>query len=360
MIKRIGVLTAGGDCPGLNAVIRAAVKTAEGVYGAEVFGIHDGFNGLLPGGMIKPITGDDTRGLLVLGGTILGTANRGPFDVAPDGDPAPRAMPFFQSALEEYRNLDLDCLVAIGGDGSLRIARAFSRMGMSLVGVPKTIDNDLGATDRTFGFDTAVAVAAEALDRLHTVAVAHHRIMVCEVMGREAGWIALESGLASGADAILIPEIPFNWEPLIHMVSDRKAHARNYSLVVVAEGAFPAGGEPIFQAEGRLGGIAQMVGLEFGRCTGFDTRVTVLGHVQRGGTPTAYDRVLASQFGESAVHLVAQGQFGRMVALRGECVVAASLDDAVGCNKLVPIDGQLVRLARSTGVYFGDEMEKCV
>jgi ATP-dependent phosphofructokinase / diphosphate-dependent phosphofructokinase len=179
-------------------------------------------------------------------------------------------------------------------------------------------------------------------------------------MGREAGWIALEAGLASGADAILIPEIPFNWEPLTHMVSERKDHARNYSLVVVAEGAFPAGGQPIFQAEGRLGGVGQIVGLELGRCTGFDTRVTVLGHVQRGGTPTAFDRVLASQFGESAVHLVGQSKFGRMVALRGESVIDVSLDEAVGCCRMVPIDGQLIRLARSTGVYFGDEMGKCV
>ena len=360
MNKRLGILTAGGDCPGLNAVIRAVVKTAEDVYQDEVLGIHDGFNGLLPNGAVRPLTSNDVRGLLVLGGTVLGTTNRGPFAVAPDGNPEPSALPFFRSAADEVRKLDIDCLVVVGGDGSLRIARAFARRGVSVVGVPKTIDNDLAATDRTFGFDTAMSVAAEAQDRLHTVAVAHHRIMVCEVMGREAGWIALHSGLASGADAILIPEIPFRWDPLIHMVFERRGRLRNYSLVVVAEGAFPRDGQPIFQAEGRLGGIGQVVGNELARCTGAETRVTVLGHVQRGGTPTPYDRVLASRFGEAAVHLAARGEYSRMVALRGDEVVDVSLDDAVGRRKLVPPDSQLVRLARSIGVYFGDESGPCV
>ena len=354
-MRRIGILTSGGDCPGLNAVIRAVVKTACGVYRAEVIGIHDGFDGLLPGGKTRRLTPDDTQGLLVLGGTVLATTNRGPFHLGPDGDPVAEALPAFQAAVQTYERLGLDCLIAVGGDGSLRIARAIQRMGANLVGVPKTIDNDLAATDRTFGFDTAVAVASEALDRLHTVAVAHHRIMVCEVMGREAGWIALNAGLASGADAILIPEIPFRYEPLFGMVAERRARGRNYSLVVVAEGAFPVHGQPVFQAEGRLGGIGEVVGAEMARRTGVETRVTVLGHVQRGGTPTAYDRVLASRFGEAAVHLAARGGYGRMTALRGDDIVDVSLDEAVSCYKLVPVDGQLVRLARSTGVYFGDE-----
>ncbi len=354
-MRRIGVLTSGGDCPGLNAVIRAVVKTASGVYGAEVIGIYDGFDGLLPSGTTRPLTPDDVRGLLALGGTILGTTNRGPFDLGPDGNPLPDALPAFQAVVDKFRRLGLDALVVVGGDGSLRIARAVQRMGANVVGVPKTIDNDLAATERTFGFDTAVAVAAEALDRLHTVAQAHHRIMVCEVMGREAGWIALHSGLASGADAILIPEIPFRWEPLFQMVEDRRARGRHYSLVVVAEGAYPAGGQPIYQAKGRLGGIGGIVGDELGRHTGFETRVTVLGHVQRGGTPTAFDRVLASRFGEAATDLAAQGRYGRMVALRCDEVVDVPIDEAVNNYKLVPVDGQLVHLARSTGVVFGDE-----
>lgn len=354
-MKRIGILTAGGDCPGLNAVIRSVVKTAHEVYQAEVLGIFDGFDGLLPGGVVRPLASDDVRGLLVLGGTILGTTNRGPFALGPDGNPLPEAVPAFSAAIGRWRELGLDCLVVVGGDGSLSIARAFARQGVRLVGVPKTIDNDLAATERTFGFDTAVAVAAEALDRLHTVAVAHHRIMVCEVMGREAGWIALHSGLASGADAILIPEIPFRWEPLVHMVAERKRHGRTYSLVVVAEGVCPPGGAPIYQAAGRLGGVGHLVGEQLAQRTGFETRVTVLGHVQRGGTPTAYDRILASRFGEAAVHLAACERYGRMVALHCDDIVDVSLDEAVGRPKLVPVDSQLVRTARSTGVYFGDE-----
>ena len=363
-MRRIGVLTSGGDCPGLNAVIRAVVKTACGVYGSAVVGIHDGYDGILPGGVSKELFPDDVRGLLIVGGTVLGTTNRGPFSLDADGNPTATALPHFQMAIDQAGRLGVEALISIGGDGSLRIARAFQRLGLNVVGVPKTIDNDLGATDRTFGFDTAVAVAAEALDRLHTVAQAHHRIMVCEVMGRDAGWIALNAGLASGADAILIPEIPFYWEPLYRMVDERRARGRNYSLIVVAEGAYPRGGQPVYQAKGRLGGVGELVAGELAEHTGIETRVTVLGHVQRGGTPTAYDRVLASRFGEAAVDLAARGGYGRMVALRADEIVDVSLDEAVSKYKLVPVDGQLVRLARSTGVYFGDEAgpaapEKC-
>jgi 6-phosphofructokinase 1 len=354
-MRRIGVLTSGGDCPGLNAVIHSVVKTACGVYGSTVVGVHDGYDGLLPGGIAKELHPDDVRGLLIMGGTVLGTTNRGPLSLDPDGNPTPEALPHFQMAIDQCGRLGVEALISIGGDGSLRIGRAFQRLGLNVVGVPKTIDNDLAATDRTFGFDTAVAVAAEALDRLHTVAQAHHRIMVCEVMGREAGWIALHSGLASGADAILVPEIPFYWEPLYRMIEERRARGRHYSLIVVAEGAHPAGGEPVYQAKGRLGGIGAQVGEQLSEKTGIETRVTVLGHVQRGGTPTAYDRILASRFGEAAVHLLANGGFGRMVALRGDDIVDVSLDDAVSQFKLIPPSGQVVRLARSTGVYFGDE-----
>jgi 6-phosphofructokinase 1 len=349
------VLTSGGDCPGLNAVIRSVVRTAYEVYRAEVIGIYDGYRGLLPGGTLRPLTGDDVRGLLVQGGTILGTTNRGPLYVDDAGEPLASSLDTFRALLNHSRLLKLECVIVVGGDGSLRIARALSRMGLNVIGVPKTIDNDLAATERTFGFDTAVAVAVEALDRLHTVAVAHHRIMVCEVMGRDAGWIALHAGLASGADAILIPEIPFRWEPLTRMVAERRARGRNYSLIVVAEGAYPVGGQPVFQSAGRLGGIGSVVGEGLYQRTDVETRVTVLGHVQRGGTPTASDRVLASRLGESAVHLAARGGYARMVALRADVVVDVSIDEAVMSKKPVPIGGQLVRMGRSTGVYFGDE-----
>jgi 6-phosphofructokinase 1 len=229
-------------------------------------------------------------------------------------------------------------------------------MGLNIIGVPKTIDNDLAATERTFGFETAVSVAVEALDRLHTVAVAHHRIMIAEVMGRNAGWIALHAGLAAGADAILIPEIPFHWEALTRMVAERRERGRRYGLVVVAEGAHPVGGQQIFQGAGRLGGIAHLVGEEITERTGEETRVTILGHVQRGGTPVASDRLLSVRFGEAAVHLAARGVYGRMVALRADQVVDVSLDEAVARCKTVPIDSQLVRTIRSTGIYLGDEV----
>lgn len=356
-LRRVGVLTSGGDCPGLNAAIRAVVRTAYEVYRAEVIGIYDGFNGLLPNGSTKTLQADDVRGLLVQGGTILGTTNRGPFQVDDKGEPAPEAAGNFRAVVKQGHILRLDGLVVVGGDGSLRIGRAMHRLGLRVVGVPKTIDNDLRMTERPFGFDTAVSVAVDALDRLHTVAVAHHRIMVCEVMGREAGWIALNAGLASGADAILLPEIPFRWGPLARMVAERRARGRNYSLIVVSEGAFPVGGQPLYQATGRLGGIGGVVAEELYHRTDVESRVTVLGHVQRGGTPTASDRVLASRLGEAAVHLAARGDYGRMVALRADEVVDVSLDEAVVCCKLVPSDSQLLRLGRSTGVYFGDEPE---
>jgi len=331
------------------------VKTAHEGYGAEVVGIYDGFLGLLPDGITRTLPLSDVRGILTMGGTILGTTNQGPFDLGADGKPLPEAMPNFEAAAEQYRRLELEALVVVGGDGSLRIARAVAELGVHLVGVPKTIDNDLAATERTFGFDTAVEIACQALDRLRTVAAAHHRIMVCEVMGRGAGWIALHAGLASGADAILIPEIPFNWEPLIKMVGERRARGSQYSLIVTAEGAAPTDCGPVCQVDGRLGGIGQMVSNELAQRTGVMTRVTVLGHVQRGGTPTANDRVLASRFGEEAIHLAARGIYGQMVALRADEIVGVPLDEAVNHTKLVSVGGQLVRLGRSTGVYFGDE-----
>ena len=354
-MRRIGILTSGGDCPGLNAVIHGVVKTACGVYGLDVFGILDGFNGLMPGQPVRPLVSDDVRGLLSMGGTILGTTNRGPFDLDESGKPLPEAESAFKAVVDRAASLGLDALIVVGGEGSLKIARAMHWMGLPVVGVPKSIDNDLAATERTFGLDTAVSVASGALDRLHTVAIAHHRAMVCEVMGRGAGWIAISAGLASGADAILIPEIPFRWAPLLDMINRRRARGRNYSMIVVAEGAHPAGSDVVFQAAGRLGGIGEKVAAELAQRADVETRVTVLGHIQRGGTPTAFDRLLASRYGEAAVHLAARGGLGRMVALRNDQIVDVSIDEAVDLYKGVPVDGELVRLGRSTGVYFGDE-----
>ena len=331
------------------------MKTAHEEYAAEVVGIYDGFLGLLPEGLTRTLPLADVRGILSMGGTILGTTNEGPFDLGPDGKPLPQAEPSFKAAAEQFRRLELEALVVVGGDGSLRIARSLSELGVNLVGVPKTIDNDLAVTERTFGFDTAVEVACQALDRLRTVAAAHHRIMVCEVMGRGAGWIALHAGLASGADVILIPEIPFHWAPLVKMVDERRARGSHFSLIVVAEGATAVDCGPVCQEDGRLGGIGQVVSRGLAERTGVMTRVTVLGHVQRGGTPTATDRVLASRFGEEAVHLLARGTYGQMVALQADEIVGVPLEDAVNHPKLVSVGGQMVRLGRSTGVYFGDE-----
>lgn len=352
---RLGVLTSGGDCPGLNAVIRAVVRTATGVYGDEVMGFHDGFMGLLNDGFRRPLSADDVKGVLALGGTILGTTNKGPFNLDASGEPTADAAPNFQECAENWRSMGHNCLIAIGGDGSLKIARVVQRLGINIIGVPKTIDNDLEATERTFGFDTAVTIATESLDRLHTTAAAHHRVMVCEVMGRDAGWIAIHSGLASGADAILIPEIPFSWGGLARMIARRSDRGRNYSLVVVAEGAQPMGGQQVYGQGGRLGGIGQGVADEVARLTGQETRATVLGHVQRGGTPTPFDRVLASRYGEAAVHLAHKGKYNTMVALRADAIVDVPLESAIVANRRVPVDGELVRLCRNTGVCFGDE-----
>ncbi len=356
-MRQIGIVTSGGDCPGLNAVIRAVVRTAYSVHNYEVIGIYDGFTGLLNDGKTRIITPAETVSLLTLGGTILGTTNKGPFGLDENGNPLPEFLPYFEEVYNNYCNLGLKGIIVVGGDGSMRIAHALHRMGVKIVGVPKTIDNDIYATDRTFGFDTAVHIATQALDRLHTVASAHHRIMVCEVMGRDTGWIALSAGLASGADAILIPEIPFQWKSILQMISARMVRGRRHSLIVVAEGAMPFGGTKVFNEEGRLGGIGEFVGKQLEKLTKIETRVTVLGHVQRGGTPTAYDRILASRFGEAASYLVAEKKFGTMVALRGDKMVEVSLEEATQKTRSVELDNHLIRVARNTGVSLGDETE---
>jgi 6-phosphofructokinase 1 len=360
-LRRVGVLTAGGDCPGLNAVIRAFVKTAEGHYDWEILGILDGFEGLLAPDGVRPLSGDDVRGILTLGGTILGTSNRGnPFAVRSLVDGEERVDDRSADAIARLKEHDIGALVVIGGDGSMRIASQFQQLGVPIVGVPKTIDNDLAATDVTFGFDTAVATATDAIDRLRSTAEAHHRVMIVEVMGRDAGWIALEAGLAGGGDVILIPEIPFRIDRVARAIEERSLHGRTFSIVVVAEGAYPVGGTPIVQRRPgpdgfvRLGGVGVWLAEELGQRIRYEVRATVLGHVQRGGTPTAFDRVLASRLGCAAAWLVGQGDFGKMVAVHGSQIVPVPIEDCVRTSKRVPPAGDQVMTARYLGVSFGD------
>ena len=360
-IRRIGVLTGGGDCSGLNAVIRAVVKTAIGHYGWQVVGIEDGFEGLILPGKTRELTFADVRGILPLGGTILGTTNRAnPFSypvVGEDGvsirqDVAPQVLAHVEA-------LALDGLVVIGGDGSLHIAQNLYEMGVPLVGVPKTIDNDVGGTDVTFGFDTALDVATQAIDRLHTTAESHHRIMLVEVMGRNAGWLALHSGLAGGADVILLPEIPFDVARIDARVEAREMAGSKFSIVVVAEGARPEGGEQVYQETGeaatarRLGGVSHGVAEQLASLTEREIRVTVLGHLQRGGSPTSFDRILATRFGAAAVDLLVRQRMGHMVSLHGEEIRDVPIAEAIAELKTVPLDGDLVRTARCLGISLG-------
>ncbi len=362
-IRKIGVLTGGGDAPGLNGVIRALVKSAVLDHNLKVIGFNDGFSGMV-GLRTRDLGLEEVRGILPRGGTILGTTNRGnPFKfVERLADGSERVFDASGVVERNFRRLGLDALVVIGGDGTLAIAdRLMREHGIPVVGVPKTIDNDLAATDRTFGFATAVEVATDALDRLHTTAESHHRIMLLEVMGREAGWIALHSGIAGGADVILIPEIPFDMEAVIAKVWARQNRGTSFSIIVVAEGAKPRGGEQVFSSVDpvtgwkRLGGISYQLAPTLQEKTGLEVRVTVLGHIQRGGSPCAADRILATQLGAEAARLVVEGQFGHMVALRGEEIVSVPLEQAINRLKLVDPQGQLVANARSLGLVFGDE-----
>ena len=360
-IRRIGVLTGGGDAPGLNAVIRAVVRTAINEYGWQVLGIEDGYEGLLFQRQPRLLTIEDVRGILHRGGTILGTTNRGnPFAYRTEVDGKIEIRDLSRDALARIRELEMDALVVIGGDGSLKIALELFNLGAPVVGIPKTIDNDLSATDITFGFDTALHTATDALDKLHTTAESHHRVMILEVMGRDAGWIAMEAGLAGGADVILIPEIPFKVESVADCIARRERAGRKFSLVVVAEGAAPVGGYRVCQEEGgpdrlpRLGGIGNQLALTLRESIPQEVRVTVLGHLQRGGSPSPFDRILGTRLGAAAVRLVAEGGFGKMVALRTPNIVAVDLAEAVGQPKQVPPDGELVRTARGLGISLGD------
>jgi phosphofructokinase-like protein len=360
--QRIGVLTGGGDCPGLNAVIRAVVLSAIG-HGWDVLGIEDGFDGLLHN-RTRPLGRDDVRGILTHGGTILGTSNRGnPFAWAVERDGHNEVVDASRVVLGRLEALELAGLIVIGGDGTMRIGHALHEMGAPIVGIPKTIDNDICATDVTFGFDTARETATDAIDKLHSTAESHHRIMVVETMGRNAGWIALESGLAGGANSVLIPEIPFHLDKVVPTIDQRAGRGRPFSIVVVAEGAHPVGGEQVYQDTGgpgklpRLGGIGVQVANALAASTGRETRCTVLGHLQRGGSPTPFDRLLATRFGVLAVECVAEERLGQMVALRGTVVVDVPIAEAIAEPKRVDPNGELVRAARELGIAMGDGVE---
>lgn len=358
---RIGILTGGGDCPGLNAVIRAAAKTMF-ASGVEVIGIQDGYSGLIENRWI-PIDKKAISGLLHRGGTILGTNNRAnPFNyqvVTVEGKIEYHDLS--DKLLENMRKLKLESLIAVGGDGTLSIAKELVDKGAKIVGVPKTIDNDLKATDQTFGFDTAVATATEALDKLHTTAESHHRVMVLEVMGRYAGWIALWSGVAGGADVILIPEITWSLDKIVKKIEQRQQDGKMFSIIVVAEGTPGPDGQKvvhrIIKDSGdpvRLGGIGQIIGELVEQATGIETRVTVLGHIQRGGSPSSLDRILATRFGVAAAELAMEGHKGVMVALRGQEIIKVPLEEASQQISNVMPDNQLVQAARSIGISFGD------
>ena len=360
-MKKFAILTGGGDAPGLNAVIRAAVKTAA-QCDCTMLGVRDGFDGFLNDDGIFPLGLQEVRGILPRGGTILGTANRGnPFarKVVRDGQTVIEDV----SALliERIRAMQLDGLIVVGGDGTLRIARELHDLGVPVVGVPKTIDNDISATEFTFGFDTALTIATEALDRLHTTAEAHHRAMVLELMGRDAGFIALHAGIAGGADVILSPEIPFNFEASAAKVRQRAQRGTHFSILAVAEGAKPLGQAQVYASQGdnvyfsRLGGVGHLVGQYLEEQCAIETRVTVLGHLQRGGSPTAFDRWLATRLGAAAMRLALAGQFGFMVALQSDKIVPVALKDALEIPKRVDLQSDTVITARALGISFGDE-----
>lgn len=357
-IRKIGVLTGGGDAPGLNAVIRAVVKSATNA-GVAVLGLEDSFDGLVFTGKARPMSPRDVTGILRLGGTVLGTVNRGnPFAApieTPDG-----TFNYADRVVQMFERLELDALVCIGGDGTLAISYEFHKLGIPLVGVPKTIDNDIAGTNSCFGFDTAVSFATDAIDRLHTTAEAHRRVMVVEVMGRHAGWIALHAGVAGGADVILIPEIPYDTEKIVACIRNRDALGARFTIVVIAEGAKPRDGEVAIVRAASLGVVERLGGAGI-RCandiealSGKETRYVVLGHLQRGGAPTAFDRTLATRFGGKAVELILNGIYGVMVANRPPDILPVPLAEVVGKTKTVPLDSDLIKTARAVGVAFGD------
>ena len=360
-LRRIGILTGGGDCPGLNAVIRSIAKPAMTEYGASVIGILDGFEGFVEGRM-RELTPKDIAGIINVGGTILGTSNKGnPFMFPVETPKGIDILDYSQHAIQNYQDWNLDALIAIGGDGTMHIVDKFTELGLNMVGVPKTIDNDLASTDVTFGYYSAVSVATDAIDRLQTTASSHHRVMVVEVMGRYAGWIALGAGIAGSADIILIPEIPFQWDKVYEHVLLRSKSGNRFSIVCVAEGAKANSGDQVVKEMDkkrtdpvRLGGIGELVGKKIEEETGLETRTVVLGHILRGGSPTPYDRILATKYGWMALKLAAEGKFGYMVSLRGDEVSSVPVKEAILNLRTVPLDSQMIQSARAVGASFGD------
>ncbi|MBM4356882.1 MAG: 6-phosphofructokinase [Deltaproteobacteria bacterium] len=365
-MKRIGIFTGGGDCPGLNPVIRAVVLKARAA-GIEVLGIEDATSGLIDLDYRSPrgnrwLEPDDVAEIVRKGGTILGTSNKSdPFRFVVEQDGVKREEDVSDRVVENSRKLGLDGLISVGGDGSMRIAQKLIDKGLRIIGVPKTIDQDLGATDYTFGFNTAVQSTTEALDRLHDTAESHDRVMILELMGRDAGWISLHAAIAGAAHVCLIPEIPYRIEPVVRAIRERKDHGKPYSIVVVAEGARPAAGEPSYEGPRELGKMRRLFGAGYKVAAALEphldmeVRVTVLGHIQRGGSPTQFDRVLGTRFGAAAVDAALAGKWGHMVALRTPEIVLVPIAEAIADPHHVPLSDSVLRAARDVGVVFGDE-----
>ena len=364
-IKKIAIMTGGGDCPGLNAVIRGAVKTAILKYGLEVVGIKHGYKGLYVGeAEFIPLTLETVDSIISEGGTILYSSNKDNlFDYTyVDEDGVTKRGDRSHVGVENLKKSGIDALIVVGGDGTLTSGRDYARMGVKVIGVPKTIDNDLGSTDTTFGYDTAVSIATEAIDRLHTTAKSHSRILVVEAMGRYAGFLALGCGIAGGADAILIPEIPYDINKVADCIKENIKRGKDYAIVVAAEGAKSVSGEMIVSKtlEGsgldniRLGGIGAAVADELEKLVGLEARATVLGHTQRGGSPTANDRILSTRYGHKAIELLMEGKYGSMVTLKGMEMSYDSLENVIDKNKAVDPNGDMVTTAKAVGISFGD------
>ena len=359
-IQRIAVLTGGGDCPGLNAVIRAVTKTAISRYGIEVWGIEDGYWGLIEGRM-HPLSYDQVSNILTVGGTILGSCNRSnPFAYQTPGGTSARKKDVSDQCVANLQQHQIDALICIGGDGTMASAAKFAKKGVAVMGVPKTIDNDLWGTDVTFGFNTAVTTATEAIDKVHTTASSHHRVMIVEVMGRYAGWIALYAGVAGGSDVILIPEIPYRLDRIAAYVKGRQERGKRFSIITVAEGAAPEGGTAVVAKilkdspdPVRLGGVAAQLADQLEKLTGQSCREVVLGHVQRGGSPSSYDRTLATQFGHHVVELMVKGQFNRLVVKKGGTLDSIPLHRVAGRIKTVPKNHPLILAAKAVNTCFG-------
>ncbi|MGA1794613.1 MAG: 6-phosphofructokinase [bacterium] len=361
--RRIGILTGGGDCPGLNAVIRGVTKTAILQYNMDVVGFFDGFLGLMEN-RYTFLTYEDVSDILTRGGTILGTNNKAnPFQHVVIRNGTRIVDDVSDTTMGHYRDLGLEALIAVGGDGTMTIAGMLAEKGAAIIGIPKTIDKDLVETDTTFGFDTARQIATEGIDRLHTTAESHHRVMVVEVMGRNAGWLALEAGIAGGGDIILLPELPYHMDEIIRVVRKRAGKGKRFSIVVASEGARPEGGAPVIQRivedsheRVRLGGISHFIAEKIEDLTSIECRVTILGHLQRGGTPSALDRFLATRFAVKGMELAAQGDYNRMVALKGDEITCVPLAEVAGRQRLVPPDSPVIKAGLSVGTSFGVPM----